>query len=182
MKKKVVYDGMIAFASKYNLLTEVQNGSRKNKSTETASQTFIEKVQEAMDKRLYVIGIFFDVTKAYDMIDHNILLEKLNHYGITNVWFNFYLANRVQTVKISHLEKNNTQSKYTSLPRETTHGLSQGSISGPLLFLLYINDLPSNVQGTEIVLFADDINVLVIDNDKEVVQQWINRMLKQHET
>jgi hypothetical protein len=73
-------DRIIAFESKYNLLTEVQNGFRKNKSIETASQTFIEKTQEAMDKRLYVIGIFFDLTKAYDMIDHNILLEKLNHY------------------------------------------------------------------------------------------------------
>jgi hypothetical protein len=101
-----------------------RNLIRKNKSTETASQTFIEKVQEAMDKRLFVIGIFFNLTKAYDMIDHNILLEELNHYenrGITNVWFKSYLANQVQIVEISHLEKNNTQSKYTSLPRETIH-------------------------------------------------------------
>jgi hypothetical protein len=69
-----------------------------------------------------VIGIFFHLAKAYGMIDHNIL-EKLNHYGITNVWFKSYLANRVQIVEISHLEKNNTQSKYTSLPRETIHGV-----------------------------------------------------------
>jgi sarcosine oxidase/L-pipecolate oxidase len=94
-----------------------------------------------MDKRLHVIGIFFDLTKAYDMIDHNILLEKLNSYGIrgfTNVWFKSYLANRVQIVEISHWEKNNTQSKYTSLPREATHGVPQGSILGTLLYCIVL--------------------------------------------
>jgi retron-type reverse transcriptase len=61
---------------------EEQNGFRKNKSTETACQTFIEKVQEALDRRSYAIGIFFDLTKAYDVIDHDILLAKLDYYGI----------------------------------------------------------------------------------------------------
>jgi hypothetical protein len=60
---------MISFVTKYNILTKFQNGFRKNRSTETASQTFIEKIQEAMDRRLYVVGIFFDLTKAYDVID-----------------------------------------------------------------------------------------------------------------
>jgi hypothetical protein len=94
---------MIYFISKYNIITEVQNGFRKSKSTETASQAFIEKVQEAMDGRLYVIGIFYGLTKAYDVIDHNILLDKLNQYGfrgITNLWFKSYLANRIQIVEV----------------------------------------------------------------------------------
>jgi hypothetical protein len=72
------------------------------------------------------------------------------------------------------LGKNIIENKYTSPLRETIHGVPHGSILGPLLFLLYINDLPLNVQGAEMVLFADDINVLVTDNDKEVVQQKIN--------
>jgi hypothetical protein len=83
--ERLVYNRMISFVTKYNILTEVQNGFRKNKSTETASQTFTEKMREAMHRRLYVTGIFFDLTKAYNVIDHNILLDKLNYYGITGV-------------------------------------------------------------------------------------------------
>ena len=70
--EKLVYNRLISFVTKYAILTEVQNGFRKNKSTETASQTFIESIQEAMDRRLHVIGIFFDLTKAYNVIDYNI--------------------------------------------------------------------------------------------------------------
>jgi hypothetical protein len=73
---------MISFVTKYNILTEVQNGIRKKKSTETASQTFIENIQQSMDRRLYVIGLFSDLSKAYNVIDHNILLHKWNLYGI----------------------------------------------------------------------------------------------------
>lgn len=87
----------------------MQNGFRKNTSTETASQTFIESIQEAMDRRLHVIGIFFDLTKGCDVIDHNVLLDKLNYYGIrgiTNLWFKSYLSHRVKFVEINHLNKN----------------------------------------------------------------------------
>jgi hypothetical protein len=119
------------------------------------------------------------------VIDHNILLDKLNYYGIRGVinsWFKSYLAHRVQFVEINHLGRNIIQNTYTSPLGETIHGAPQGSILGPLLFLLYINVFPLNVQGAEMVLFADNINVLVIDNDKEVVQQIINKIMKQLET
>jgi alpha-D-ribose 1-methylphosphonate 5-triphosphate synthase subunit PhnL len=80
-----VYYRFISFVTKYTILTEVQNGFRKNKLTETASQNFIETIQEAMDRWLHVIGIFFDWTKVYDVSDHKVLLDKLNYYGITGV-------------------------------------------------------------------------------------------------
>jgi retron-type reverse transcriptase len=128
-----------------------------------------------MDRWLHVIGIFFDLRKAYDVRDHNILLDKLNYYGIigvTNSWFKSYLSHRVQFVKINQLnDKNNNQNTYTSSLREIIHGVPQGSILGPLLFLLYINDLPLNVQGAEMVLFADDTNILVIDKDKDAFKK-----------
>jgi hypothetical protein len=70
--EKLVYNRLISFITKHTILTDVQNGFRKNKSTETATQTFTEIIQEAMDRRLHVTGIFFDLTKAYDVIDRNI--------------------------------------------------------------------------------------------------------------
>jgi hypothetical protein len=79
--EKIIYIRLLSFVTKHNILIEEQNGFRKNKLTEKACQTFIEKVQEALDRRSYAIGIFFDLTKAYD-IDHDILLAKLDYYGI----------------------------------------------------------------------------------------------------
>jgi hypothetical protein len=80
------------------------------------------------------------------------------------------------------VNNNISQNTYISPLREIRHGVPQGSILGPLLFLLHINELPLNVQGVEMVLFVNDINVLVIDKDKEVVQQKIRKIMKQLET
>ncbi|PNF28301.1 hypothetical protein B7P43_G05448, partial [Cryptotermes secundus] len=74
--EKLMYDRLMLFLIQNNILTEAQNGFRKNKSTDTASQSFIESIPEALDNGLYAIGLFFDLSKAYDVIDHDILLEK----------------------------------------------------------------------------------------------------------
>jgi hypothetical protein len=90
-----MYNRLISFTVKNNILTEAQNAFREKKSMATASQTFIENIQEAMDKGLHAIGLFFDLTKAYDVINHDILLDKLKSYGIrggTNLWFKSYLT------------------------------------------------------------------------------------------
>jgi hypothetical protein len=101
------------------------------------------------------IGIFFDLTKAYDALNHKVLLSKLNSYGIrgvANLWFESYQSHRKQCVEINKMRKGKSVSTTTDL----VHGLPQGTILDPLLFSLYINDLPLNITRSKIVLFADD--------------------------
>ena len=95
--EKLMYCRLISFVNKHNILLEVQNEFRKMKSTETTSQTFIESIQEAMDQHLHAGGIILDLTKAYDILNRNTLLDKLDSYSIRgnmNLWFEFYLSKR----------------------------------------------------------------------------------------
>ena len=106
-----------------------------------------------IDEEKYSIGIFLDLSKAFDTIDHKILIRKLEHYGIRGVakdWFENYLYNRKQIVKY-----NGVQSEEMTI----RSGVPQGSVLGPLLFLLYINDIQYCSELVSIVLFADDTNI-----------------------
>jgi len=106
--EKLMYNRVLLFLKKHNVLTSEQHGFIETKSTETASHSFIKSVQEALDKHLYAVGIFLDLSKAYDVINHKRLLEKLDSYGIRGLvkkWFQSYLANRTQFVEISQIDK-----------------------------------------------------------------------------
>ena len=102
-----------------------------------------------------VIGMYFDLQKAFDTVNHNILLYKLNNYGVRGVvfdWFRNYLSNRKQYVCIGNCR---------SLLQNVNYGVPQGSILGPLLFLIYINDIQNCIPKSTVKLLADDTNLFV---------------------
>jgi hypothetical protein len=165
------------------------------KSTETASQSFIQNAQKALDKHLHIVGIFLDISKAYDVINHNRLLDKLDSYGIrgsVSKWFQSYLTSRKQFknekmkkeqfVEISQVNGGkHIQHRFQSSSKTISCGLPQGSLLGPLLFLIYINEISLNIQGAKLILYADDTNVLVMDKNKEALQIKLSSVMKQLE-
>jgi len=117
------------------------------------------------------IGVFVDFQKAFDTVNHSILLRKLEHYGvrgITNNWFSSYLSNRMQSVTING---------YSSETRQIDHGVPQGSVLGPLLFLIYINDLHTCIRHSTVRHFADDTNLLYTTNKNKPRNRNIARNL-----
>ena len=164
-----MYSRLTIFLNKRNVLTEVQNGFREQKSTTTAIQSFIERIQEAVDNGLQAIGLYFYLTKAYDVLNHRVLLNKLYSYGVRgniNSWFKSYLIDRKQFVEINQSgHMNLKQHKYISSFKVLKCGVPQVSVLGPLLLLVYINDLPLKVEDGQLVLFVDDINLLIIERD-----------------
>jgi hypothetical protein len=106
--EKLMHSRLLLFLKKHYILTSEQHGFIESKSTETASHSFVQNVQEALDKQQRVVGIFLDISKAYDVINHNRLLDKLDSYGIRGLgkkWFQSYLTNRTQFVEITHRER-----------------------------------------------------------------------------
>ena len=137
------------------MLTDAQNGFRDNKSIHMATQTFIEDIQRVMYNRLLVMEILFNLTEAYYVINHNTLLAKLDHYGLRgtiNSWISSYLSHRRQLVEIRQVDNKTSNLKsYTSSYKVIKHSIPQGSVLGPLLLLLYVYDLPLNIQGAKVV-------------------------------
>jgi hypothetical protein len=179
--ERLMFNRLIPFLYDNKILTEAQNGFKKGKCIETAVQALIEIIQGALDKGVRTTGIFIDLTKAYDTLNHKVLLEKLSFYGIrgiTNLWFQSYFTSRRQCIEINQSDSSNVMvNRYRSSFMEMKQAVPQGSVLGLLLFVLYINDLPLNIHGAKFVMFADDINVLIMDSDVCTLQRKIDRIM-----
>ena len=169
--EKLVYNRLIDYLNMYKILSDNQFGYRKQHSTDYALTLLYDKVSLAIDDKKFTAGIFIDLSKAIDTVDHTILLDKLQHYGIRGVahdWFSDYLNNREQFVQFHET---------ISSRRTIKCGVPQGSILGPLLFLIYINDLCSVSKALEFILFADDTNILFSHENINVLEKMLNEEL-----
>ena len=152
--EKIVHKYVVELLDDINISYQYQFGFRKHHSTGHAIITLVERVTQSLDTGKYFVGVFLDLKKAFDTVDHSILLKKLEKYGIRGnmiKWFKSYLSFRLQLVDYDdcHSDKSKLHMEY------------QGSILGPLLFILYINDFSKVSNLLFSILFADDTSVFI---------------------
>ena len=170
--EKLMHKRLYEFLVAHEVLFYNQFGFQKNNSAANSLIEISEKIKETIDNGNFGCGIFIDLKKTFDTVNHRILLTKLENYGIRGSllkWFESYLTDRKQYVFC-----NGVVSDTVSI----SCGVPQGSVLGPLLFLLYINDLPNISSKLQFFLFADDTNIYYESDDLKELEKTVNRELK----
>ena len=171
--ERLIFNRCMDYINNYNILNEKQFGLRPKHSTYMAIIELVDKIANAVEKNETAVGIFLDLSKAFDTINHDILLYKLEYYGFRGVtldWFKSYLSNRKQFVRYQMHDSNH---------KIINCGVPQGSILGPLLFILYINDIVNTTSLLELILFADDTTLLFSHPDIASQNDIINIELQE---
>ena len=171
--ERLVFNRCVSFIDKQNIINDNQYGFHSGHSTYMAMIDLVDKICNAVENNKQTIGIFLDVSKAFDTIDHDILLRKLVHYGFRGTvidWFKSYLSNRTQYIYYNNIKPNSGK---------LTCGVPQGSILGPLLFILYINDIVNTSTMLKFVLFADDTTILYSHDNLAGKMNEINKELQE---
>ena len=168
--EKLMESRLMDYIERNEILHEKQFGFRSNHSTDHAILSIVDKIQSAIDQSKFSCGIFVDFSKAFDTVNHKILLKKLENYGIQGngkEWFESYLSGKRPLVSIG-IETSNVQFNNCGVP--------QGSVLGPLLFLIYINDFES-CTSLDLHLFADDSNLFYAHTYLLPLQTFLNSEL-----
>ena len=166
--EKLVHKRMISFISKYNIIKPSQFGFQSNKSTSDAIIDFLENINDSFSENKHYLSVYLDFSKAFDTICHEILLKKIEIMGFRGPihnWIRSYLTNRKQFVSIGEASSDMLFTKM---------GVPQGSTLGPLLFILYINDMSNSLSYLKTIHFADDSTLHISMNKNENIAPRIN--------
>ena len=169
--ERAVHNRLIDYLNKYNILSNNQYGFRKNHSTSLALIDFYDKVSSAFDRGEFAVGVFLDLSKASDTVNFDILFDKLQHYGIRGLpleWTKSYFSDRFHFVDFNG---------HSSQPKRISCGVPQGSILGPLFFILYINDIINASTILKLILFADDTSIFFSHKDIDYLSTILNSEL-----
>ena len=168
--ERIMYNRLYSYLNDNNLFFQKQFGFREGHSTNHALIELINSINDSFNQSKYTLGVFIDLSKAFDTVDHNILLKKLSLYGIKNnslKWFPSYLSNRKQFIQAGDI-KTSYEDIICDVP--------QGSILGPLLFIIYVNDLSDVSKILEPIMFADDTNLFF--THKNIKELFSNSQLR----
>ena len=169
---RIMYNRLYKFLETNNLICSLQFGFRQKHSISHALIHLADKIREQLGKANFACGIFVDFQKAFETVDHKILIQKLNYYGIRGIasnWFSSYLQNRAQLVSINGFDSN---------VNAICCGVTQGSILGLLLFLIYINNLHFAIKYCKVYHFTDDTNLLNFNNSIKTINKRVSHDLK----
>ena len=157
--EKLVTVRLTAYFSENRLLTDCQYGFRKDVSTLDAMHAVVDSLQTSFNTNKIIIGVFIDLAKAFDSLDRRKLLLKLSHYGVSGIaldWFESYFGRRQQFVQYKNVSSSHLPVHF---------GVAQGSLIGPLLFIIYMNDMVCCSRELNFILYADDTNVFLESED-----------------